>query len=68
MYQPWNIDGKSGNIQYPKGEVVCQNPKRVEVRPVYVTSDEKYYIEENGKLIDAPMNPFNGYCYRQDGL
>ncbi len=67
MLQPWQIDGKSGKIQYPQGEVVYQT-KGVVIEPVYVTDDGKHHIEDNGKLLPAPMNPFNGYCYRQDGL
>ena len=71
MLKPWNLDGKSGNIQYPAGEVVYQT-RGVVVQPVYVVNDGDrngdYYIEEDGKLLPAPRNPFNGYCYRQDGL
>ncbi len=71
MFKPWQIDGKSGRIQYPQGEVVYQT-RGVVVEPVYVANNgdsaNDYYIEDNGKLLPAPQNPFNGYCYRQDGL
>jgi hypothetical protein len=71
MLKPWSIDGKSGDIQYPHGEVVYQT-RGVVVQPIYVTGTgnraDDYYIEEDGKLLPAPMNCFNGYCYRQDGL
>ena len=70
MFKPWNIAGKSGNIVYPKGEVIYQT-RGVVVQPLYVTNDgnspHDFYIEEGGKLLPAPQNPFNGYCYRQDG-
>ncbi|HBE80345.1 MAG TPA: hypothetical protein DDW65_21565 [Firmicutes bacterium] len=69
MYEPWQKDGKSGNIQFPKGEVVYQQPKgTIKVEPIYVDNAGKYYIEVDGRLQEALMNPFNGYCYRQDGL
>ena len=71
MLKPWSIGGMSGDIQYPRGEVVYQT-RGVVVQPIYVTGDggkcSDYFIEENGKLLSAPRNPFNGYCYRQDGL
>jgi len=71
MLKDWKIDGKSGRIYYPAGEVVYQT-RGVVIQPIYVTGDGSrntdYYIEEGGKLIAAPKNPFNGYCYRQDGL
>jgi len=71
MYKDWAIDGKRGRIYYPKGEVVYQT-RGIVVQPVYVTGNgdrsSDYYIEEGGKLIPAPKNPFNGFCYRQDGL
>lgn len=67
MIQPWSKDGKSGNVVFPKGEVVYQT-KGVVIEPLYVTPDEKYYIEVEGKLQQVLFNGFNGYCYRQDGL
>lgn len=71
MLKDWSLDGRSGRIYYPKGEVVYQT-RGIVVQPVYVTGDgaksSDYFIEENGKLLPAPRNPFNGYCYRQDGL
>lgn len=66
MLKPWNLDGKSGDYQYPLGEVVTRTMGIV-VQPIYV-SGGKHYIEVDGKLQEAPQNPFNGYCYRQDGL
>ena len=71
MYKDWAIDGKRGRIYYPAGEVVYQT-RGVVIQPIYVTGTgnraDDYYIEEDGKLLPAPRNPFNGYCYRQDGL
>jgi hypothetical protein len=69
MRRDWNIDGKKGNVWFPKGEVVYQHPKgRVVIEPIYQTEDGKRYIEVSpGKLQEVLTNPFNGYCYRQDG-
>lgn len=69
MYQPWKIGDKEGNIQYPKGEVVYQT-KGIVIEPIYETLDGQRYIfdeEDGGKLLWVLTNPFNGYCYRQDG-
>jgi hypothetical protein len=68
MLKPWAIDGKSGDYQYPKGEVYYQT-RGVVVEPLYVEKGGgHWYIEENGKLLEVGQpNPFNGYCYRQDG-
>lgn len=99
MYQEWSIDGKKGNVVFPKGEVVYQK-KGVVIEPLYKADDGKYYIldtaEEfkeidgeryikvdgrkiievdgqrfisvtSGKLLEVFLNPYNGYCYRQDG-
>ena len=74
MLKEWNIDGKQGEIWYPEGEVVYQTPTKgtIVIEPIYQTgslmdNNPKYYIEENGKLLEVLKNPFNGYCYRQDG-
>jgi hypothetical protein len=71
MLKTWNIDGKQGKIQYPEGEVVYQTPTKgtIVIEPIYQIGDNnpKYYIEDNGKLLEVLKNPFNGYCYRQDG-
>jgi hypothetical protein len=67
MLQSWNKDGKQGTITYPKGEVVYQT-KGVVIEPLYQSNDNKWYIEDNGKLQEVMYNGFNGYCYRQDGL
>lgn len=66
MLLKWEKDGKKGEIVYPKGEVVYQT-EGVKIEPIYVDYDGNYYIEENGKLLKVLMNPYNGYCYRQDG-
>ena len=67
MYMPWEKDGKKGNIQWPKGEVVTQTQGVVTMN---ILQDEEgnCYIDVNGRLQACPQNPFNGYCYRQDGL
>ncbi|MFA6662521.1 MAG: hypothetical protein WCS56_05765 [Bacilli bacterium] len=68
MLKKWDINGKQGEIWYPKGEVVYQHPKgNIVIEPLYKSYDGKWYIEENGKLLEVLKNPFNGYCYRQDG-
>ena len=69
MYIPWNIGGKQGNIQYPEGQVVYQNPKgAVKIEAIYETLDGKRYIQvSDNELQEVLTNPFNGYCYRQDG-
>ena len=68
MLQEWSKDGKSGNIFFPEGEVVYQQPKgKVVKEPLYKSYDGKWYIEvEDDKLQEVLYNPFNGYCYRQD--
>jgi hypothetical protein len=66
MLKKWSKEGKQGEIWYPKGEVVYQT-KGVVIEPIYVTHDNKYYIEDNDKLLEVLYNGFNGYCYRQDG-
>jgi len=67
MLKEWSIDGK-------QGEVVYQTPTKgtIVIEPIYQTgslmdNNPRYYIEENGKLLEVLKNPFNGYCYRQDG-
>lgn len=45
MLQKWEKDGKSGNVVFPKGEVVYQT-RGVVIEPVYKTDDDRYYIEE----------------------
>lgn len=67
MLKNWEIDGKKGHVWYPEGEVVYQT-KGVVIEPIYETEDGERFIEENGKLLPVLTNPFNGYCYRQDGL
>jgi len=67
MFEPWNIGGKSGNIQYQKGEVVYQT-RGVVIEPIYEELDGTRYIWTGGELQKVTSNPFNGYCYRQDGL
>lgn len=69
MLKKWNIDGKQGEIWYPEGEIVYQTPKKgtVVIQPLYKSYDNKWYIEEDGELLEVLKNPFNGYCYRQDG-
>ena len=67
MIQPWKIGDKSGNISYPKGEVVYQHEPNVRVEPIYETLDGKRYIHTENGLQEVTTNPFNGYCYRQDG-
>jgi hypothetical protein len=73
MKKDWSIDDKSGEFCFPNGEVVYQT-KGVVTEPIYVVgypfeSGAEYYIENDGKLLQiGSPNPFNGYCYRQDGL
>lgn len=68
MLQKWSYDGKSGEIVFPKGEVVYQT-KGVVIEPLYRDFNGKWYIQNSdGKLQEVLYNPFNGYCYRQDGL
>ncbi|KLU62306.1 hypothetical protein CEB3_c13500 [Peptococcaceae bacterium CEB3] len=74
MLQHWEIAGKKGNIAYPKGEVVYQTKgpnggKGVVIEPIYETPDGTRFIQdaETGELLEVLTNPFNGYCYRQDG-
>ena len=71
MLKEWSIDGKQGEIWYPEGEVIYQTKQKdgsnVVIEPIYESYDKKRYIEENGKLLEVTTNPFNGYCYRQDG-
>ena len=67
MLKPWKLDGYEGDIQYPEGEVVTQT-QGVVVMPIYVGYHGVYFIEVDGKLQKVVKNPFNGYCYRQDGL
>ena len=66
MYKSWSIDGKNGKVQFSEGEIVYQT-KGIVKEPLFQTEDNKWYIEENGKLLEVMYNPFNGYCYRQDG-
>jgi hypothetical protein len=67
MYQSWNKSGKSGNVLFPRGEVVYQT-KGIVIEPIYEDFNGTRYIEDNGRLLSVTTNPFNGYCYRQDGL
>ncbi len=41
MLKPWKIDGKQGDYQYPKVEIVYQT-KDIVIIPLY--QDWKYYI------------------------
>lgn len=67
MLQNWEMDGKKGNVVFPKGEVVYHT-KGVVIEPIYQSKDGKRYIKDtDGKLLEVLTNPFNGYCYRQDG-
>ena len=52
---------------YQKGEVVYQHKTHVRIEPVYPGENGEHYIEIDGHLSASPQNPFNGYCYRQDG-
>lgn len=74
MRKDWSIDGKKGKIMWPEGEVVYQT-RGVVVEPIYEEDNGKgfnpgtRYIQlEDGSLREVTTNPFNGYCYRQDGL
>jgi hypothetical protein len=68
MYQEWQKDGKRGNVVFPEGEVIYQKPKgKIVIEPIYQDYQGKRYIEVRGKLQEVTTNPFNGYCYRQDG-
>jgi hypothetical protein len=66
MLKYWSIDGKEGNIIYLKGEVVYQT-RGILFEPIYETETGERYILDNGKLLKVTTNPYNGYCYRQDG-
>lgn len=67
MFEPWSIAGKNGNIQYQKGEVVYQT-RGVVVEAIYEDLGGKRYILDDNELQEVTTNPWNGYCYRQDGL
>lgn len=67
MFEPWSIAGKNGNIQFSKGEVVYQT-RGVVVETIYQDLNGIRYIWADDELQEVTTNPFNGYCYRQDGL
>ena len=67
MFEPWSIAGKTGNIQYQQGEVVYQT-RGVVIEAIYEDHNRTRYILVDGELQQVTTNPWNGYCYRQDGL
>lgn len=64
MSKPWSIDNNSGDIQYPKGEVVLPW-SGVTIMPIYVDHNNQHFIQLNGKLVPVQINPYNGYAYPQ---